>query len=497
MDHTKTWEGLIPNPVYLEKTEGAFEFSEYTKIKVAEEDVGVLKIAQYLADLLKPATGYPFEISQDPSISKEGNISLKLKDDSTLGDEGYELLISSESINISANKAHGLFNGVQTLRQLLPSDIESKTKQDRPWIINSLMIQDYPRFRWRGAMIDVARSFFTVDEIKRYIDLFAVYKINKLHLHLSDDQGWRIEIKSWPNLTNHGGDCAAEGGRSGFYTQKDYKEIVTYAHERFMTVVPEIDVPGHTNAALSSYAELNNNGVAPDHFKGMEVGFSTLVVDKELTYEFLTDVFTELAAITPGPYLHVGGDEALSTTEAEYSLFLSQLQPIIASLNKTMVGWGEVAHWENLDSATIVQLWQRAEKQDHEAALKRGVKCIISPSEKIYVDMKYNKDTHVGQDWSGYIEVDTSYNWDPVTVYQGISEEDVLGIEIPIWTETIHNPDDADYMLFPRLTAGAEISWAPPDNKSWEEYRLRLAKHGERLSKLGINFYRSPLIPWK
>jgi len=494
---SSAWQGLIPKPVSLEKMDGCFCINQETKIVIASAEEEILKIGQYLANLLKPATGFPLEITKSTNYVAQNIISLSIKHDPSLKEEGYELVISTESINLSANKGHGLFNGIQTLRQLLPITIESNVKQDGPWELDALIVKDYPRFSWRGAMIDVARSFFTVEEVKRFIDLFALHKINRLHLHLSDDQGWRIEIKSWPELTSHGGKCAVEGGSSGYYTQDQYKEIVRYAHERFMLVIPEIDVPGHTNAALSSYAELNSDGIAPPYFRGMKVGFSTLDTDKDITYEFLTDVFTEIASITPGPYLHVGGDEALSTTEEEYSHFLSRLETIIASLGKTMIGWGEVGHYENLNSSAIIQLWQSPAKKDHEFALKHGIKTIMSPAHKIYVDMKYDESTHVGQDWAGYVSVETAYNWDPTSVYEGFNEQDILGIEAPLWTETIHNTVDADYMYFPRICGAAEIGWSPKDNRSWEEYCLRLARLGKRLEQLGVNFHRSPLIPWK
>ena len=237
----------------------------------------------------------------------------------SVGAQGYQLDITATSITVRANQPAGLFNGVQTLRQLLPVAAESTTVQTGPWLVPGGQIVDHPRFGYRGAMLDVARHFFPVAAIKAYIDQIALYKVNHLHLHLSDDQGWRIAIDSWPRLTTYGGGTSVGGGPGGYYTKADYTEIVNYAAIRHITIVPEIDMPGHTNAALASYAELNCNGEAPSLYTGMKVGFSSLCVGRELTYKFIDDVIRELAALTPGPYIHIGGDEASSTSDADYA----------------------------------------------------------------------------------------------------------------------------------------------------------------------------------
>ncbi len=210
-----------------------------------------------------------------------------------------------------------------------------------------------PKYGYRGAMLDVARHFFTVDEVKKYIDLLAMYKINKLHLHLSDDQGWRIEIKSWPNLTNYGGSTEVGGGPGGFYTQEEYIELVSYAQERFITIIPEIDLPGHTNAALASYPELNCNGKSPDLYTGTEVGFSTLCANKEITFQFLDDVIREISEITPGPYFHIGGDESHVTKEEDYITFINRSQDMVLKYGKKVMGWDEI---QNADLKSILLL---------------------------------------------------------------------------------------------------------------------------------------------
>lgn len=231
---------------------------------------------------------------------------------------------------------------MQTLRQLLPAKVEKDTVQSGPWLVAGGAVTDSPRYGWRGAMLDVSRHFFTVDQVKRYIDQLALYKVNKLHLHLSDDQGWRLAIDSWPRLTTHGGSTQVGGGPGGFYTKDDYREIVRYATSRYLEVVPEIDMPGHTNAALASYADLNCDGVAPPLYTGTDVGFSSLCVGKDRTYDFVDDVIRELAALTPGRYLHIGGDEAHSTSHEDYVTFMDRVQPIVAKYGKTVMGWHQL-----------------------------------------------------------------------------------------------------------------------------------------------------------
>jgi len=341
-------------------------------------------------------------------------------------------------------------------------------------------------------MLDVARHFFTVDEVKRYIDLIALYKFNRLHLHLADDQGWRIEIKSWPNLTTHGGSTEVGGGPGGFFTQAQYSDIVAYARERFITIVPEIDMPGHTNAALASYAELNCDGKARDLYTGIEVGFSALCVDKDVTYRFIDDVVREIASLTPTPYFHIGGDEVKTLTPQQYVQFIERVQKIVQSHGKQMVGWDEIAPAALLPS-TIVQHWRPDGAPT--AAVSKGAKVIMSVANRAYLDMKYDNSTPIGLNWAANIEVKDAYGWDPATIVKGIPESALLGVEAPIWTETLGNIRDVEYMAFPRLLAIAEIAWSP-EVSNWEEFRGRLAAHGPRLSALGVNFYRSPSVPW-
>jgi hexosaminidase len=346
-------------------------------------------------------------------------------------------------------------------------------------------------------MLDVARHFRPVREVKRYIDLISLYKLNRLHLHLSDDQGWRIQIATWPRLATHGGQTAVGGDRGGYYTHRQYQDIVRYAAQRYVTVVPEIDMPGHVHAATSSYPKLRCDGKAEPLYTGMNVGFSSLCIDKALTYDFVADVIGEIAQLTPGKWFHIGGDEAEATKRADYVKFVERVQKIVSSFGKTMVGWEEIAR-ARLDGGTIAQHWNPGEKGQLAArAAKQGAKVIMSPAEHAYLDMKYDESTPVGLTWAGYTPVRDSYAWDPARTVPGVAAGDVLGVEAPLWGETTRTMADVEYLAFPRLAGIAEIAWSPARGRSWSEYRLRLAAQAPLLSRLRVNFYRSPEVPWK
>jgi hexosaminidase len=260
--------------------------------------------------------------------------------------------------------------------------------------------------------------------------------------------------------------------------------------------VPEIDMPGHTNAALASYAELNCSGKAPPLYTGTGVGFSSLCTSKEITYKFVADVVGELAAITPGPYIHVGGDEADATKPADYKTFMNRVQQIVADNHKSVLAWHQVVGATPLPS-TVAQYWgTTATAADVVAAAGRGTKVLQSPANKAYLDMKYTKSTKLGQDWAGLIEVKTAYNWDPGAYIKNLPTPAVLGVEAPLWTETIKTPADIEYMTFPRLPALAELGWSPTSTHDWAAFSKRLGAQGPRWTAQGVNFYRSPQVPW-
>jgi hexosaminidase len=342
---------------------------------------------------------------------------------------------------------------------------------------------DTPRYEWRGVMLDVARHFFCVDEVKRFIDVIARYGLNRLHLHLTDDQGWRIEIESWPRLAEVGGLSAVGGGPGGWYTQDEYAQLVAFAAARGVVVVPEIDLPGHVNAALVAYPELAPPDYSPAPYTGTDVGFSSLDTMSERTYEFVDEVVREVAALTPGPYFHIGGDEAAATVG--YTRFVERVGEIVQRHGKRLVGWEEVAQ-AKLPPGSIVQHWK--DRKLAERAIAQGASLIMSPGSRTYFDMKYDPTTVLGTTWAGYVGVRDAYEWDP---------GDVLGVEAAVWTETLETFADVELMAFPRLLALAEVAWSPAEQRDWQDFRVRLAEHEPQLAALGVNFFRSPEIPWR
>ena len=485
---------IIPKPVSVIPSNGTFSLTQKCTIFVTGESADIMQVGKFLADKLNPSTGFAIAVKPFNAVKSAGNIYISLSSaDAELGEEGYQLTISSDAINLIANKPAGLFNGIQTIRQLLPAGIEMLSRQEGPWEIPAGTIRDYPEYPYRAMMLDVARHFFKVEDVKRTIDLIVAYKINFLHLHLADDQGWRIEIKKWPKLTSIGGSTQVGGGKGGFYTQDQYADIVKYAAERFVTVIPEIDLPGHTNAALASYPELNCNGKATELYTGTKVGFSSLCTKKEITYQFITDVFSELAALTPGPYMHIGGDESHVTKLVDYIPFVNRVQTIVGALGKQVIGWDEIA-LSTLKPNTFVQFWAKAENAVK--GVKQGAKVIMSPSVHAYMDNQYDSTTRIGLHWAGYLEIDKAYNWNPATLVPGIGKENILGVEAPLWSETVTNMEDIEYMVFPRLPGYAEIGWSAPASRNWAEYKTRLGSQGERFKALQIDYYHSKFVPW-
>lgn len=483
---------LFPKPVDLNETNSSFQINEKTKIFISDDSKELLQAGNYLVDLMHPSTGFKTAVEHKVNAKSSNSIVLKIsKLETKFGKEGYVLSISEDQVIIEASSAEGVFRGIQTFRQALPTEIESQVIVDQDWFVATGEIKDYPEYNYRGAMLDVARHFFSVEDVKRYIDLISMYKINVLHLHLSDDQGWRIEIKSWPNLTKHGGSLQVGGGKGGFYTQEQYKDIVNYAAKRYITIIPEIDIPGHTNAALASYPELNCNGKATELYTGTEVGFSTLCTDKEITYKFVDDVVRELAAITPGDYIHIGGDESHVTEIDDYIYFINKVQDIVIAHNKKVIGWDEIA-LADIKENTVVQFWAKTENA-LKGVEKKG-KVLMSPSTKVYLDMKYDSLTKIGLSWAATIELDSAYLWTPETFVKGISKKDIIGIESPLWTETIVTMKDIEYMAFPRIIGHSEIGWTSASNRNWEDYISRLKKHTERLKVMGVNYYNSDLL---
>lgn len=395
--------------------------------------------------------------------------------------EGYVLEIDEHGIRIEASDEAGLFYGEQTLRQL-----------DTDGTVPFVRIEDAPRFAYRGAMLDVARHFLPVEAVQRYIDDIALLKLNHLHLHLTDDQGWRLEIPGWPELTGIGASTQVGGGGGGYYTAHDYRRIVEYAARRFVTILPEIDMPGHTNAAISAYPDLGDSPADP--YEGIEVGFSSLAIGSERTYDFIADVTAAVAALTPGPYLHLGGDESHATSEEDYLAFAERATAIAARTGKTLVAWHELGRSRALPPGTIGQYWGFVEPQDGADALARsfveqGGRLILSPADAIYLDMKYETDGELGLVWAnGPTTLERSYSWEPLDVVPGLTEHDILGVEAPLWTETVTSIEDAEYLAFPRIASAAEIGWSPRDGRTFEDFARRVRAFSDLLERLGIPY---------
>ena len=498
---------VIPLPVSLATNSAPpFAITPATLIVADTTSIDQRRAATALVAILRPSTGYALPIATNsdssaaaPRAPADTNrrtiVRFRIAADDALGAEGYALTADQDSVVITAPSGAGLFHGVQTLRQLLPFDVESHQSETRmgPWLVPALRVTDTPRYSWRGAMLDVSRHFFTVDEVKQYIDILALYKFNVLHLHLADDQGWRIEIKSHPELTGMGSASEVAGGPGGYFTQADYADLVRYGADRYVTIVPEIDMPAHINAGLISHPELSCGKRPPGVYAGINVGFSAICPDSEGTYVLLDDVIREIAAMTPAPYMHIGGDEVQGLSAAQYAKFIGRVQTIVMKHNKRMIGWAEIATTP-LDPSTIIQPWQG---DSLVASGPPGGDVIASSATRVYLDMKYTTETELGLHWAGYNDVRVAYDWDPVTTVKGLGTGRVIGVEAPLWSETIRNITAAEFLAMPRLPAVAEVGWSPQAERGWDDFRVRLAAHGHRWNLMGINYYHSAQIPWQ
>lgn len=482
---------VVPLPVSLRATGAAgFELADGA---VVVADPALATAAERVVAELSGDTGLELQTAAD------GPREVTLSEDASItAAEGYRLEVDAAGIRIVASTPAGAYAALQTLRQLVPLGDPGAERT-----VPAVSIRDEPRFGYRGAMLDVARHFFSVDDVESYIDQLALLKFNHLHLHLTDDQGWRIAIDAWPELTEIGGRYAVGTAEGGFYTKADYREIVDYAAERFVTIVPEVDLPGHTNAALASVAGLNPDGRVAKPYTGVEVGFSTLDVDSEFTYAFLEDVLGELAAMTPGPYLHIGGDESSATSDADYRAFVTRTSQLATGTGKTVIGWHELGRSPELPTGTIGQYWDFVEPRTPEdvaesrSILDQGGKLIMSPANAVYLDMKYDFMTPLGLTWAGgFTSIDDSYGWDPAAVVDGVTDADILGVEAPLWSETLETLDDIESMAFPRLAAVAELAWTPQAQRDFSDFANRMPALGDRWTASGVDFTRVRDIAW-
>ena len=486
---------LIPIPKIIEANGEAFGLDQFTGIYTSTSDEALVSVADFLAGRIQDRTGLRLPVNNEDEAGIERIIYLTTKN-TEAGDnkEAYSLHLNRDSVILSAADPEGIFRGVQTLRQLIPMQSNDTLAEQPIWPLAGGRVDDVPNFAYRGSMLDVARHFFSVEDVKKYIDLLAYYKINVLHLHLTDDQGWRIEIKSWPRLTEVGGQTEVGGGEGGFFTQSDYKEIVDYAAQHYITIVPEIDMPGHTNAAAVAYPFLDGTGNPLRPYTGMRVGFSSFDTRKDTVYSFIDDVVREISAITPGPYFHIGGDESHSTPKNDYIYFVQRVEKIVHKHGKLMIGWDEIGQ-ADISSKSISQFWN-SEKHVN-SALEKGMQVILSPATRTYLDMKYDTLSKHGLTWAAYIPVDSAYVWNPESFVNGIPKEMILGVEAPLWSETISTISELEYLAFPRVIGHSELSWSPSEKHNWEAFKVRLANQAPYLDRMDVNFYRSERVDWK
>ncbi|MFP5111400.1 family 20 glycosylhydrolase [Bacillaceae bacterium C204] len=485
---------LLPKPVSYIAGTGQFALTPSTSIYVAgnsqEETDEIYNIAQLLVAKLNISTGFNIKVTKSNTPQAGSIYFTTIGGTSEQGNEGYSLVTETDKVTITAYKPEGIFRGTQTLIQLFPAEIvKSSVVTGVPWVIPCSTINDKPSYSYRGLMLDVARHFFTVDQVKRQIDLASQYKINKLHLHLSDDQGWRIEIKSRPDLITYGSISAVNRDPGGYYTQEQFKDIISYANARYVEVIPEIDMPGHTNAALASIPELNPTGVRAQPRYDTAVGYSTLMARSETSYAFVDDVIRELAAISPSPYIHIGGDESFATSAADYDYFIGRVASIVNSYGKKVVGWDPYDTSTGITSNdSILQNWH-CTPTTGTSAISKGMKMILSPA-NAYIDQKYYANSPLGLSWRGLINTNKAYTWDPTDFAPAAS---IYGIESTLWTETVVTQDNLDYMIYPRLIANAEVGWTPKNIRNWTDFKTRLYNHASNLENKGIKYFADPI----
>jgi len=518
---------LIPQPVDLKITEGIFQLQSDAVIAYA--DSNTQKVAELLATQLRSATGFKLPVKEGTA----GDLIFQMQKDSALGKEGYTLCITQGGALISASTTAGLFYGAQTLRQLLPPEIYSPEKVSTDWVMPTVEIRDIPRFGWRGMHLDVCRHFMPKAKVLNFIDTIASFKFNTFHWHLTEDQGWRIEIKKYPKLTEVGAwrketligffehfkenpddfpytfDGQPHGG---FYTQDEIREVVAYAAERNITIVPEIDMPGHMVAAVTAYPELG----CTDRQTEVRTtwGISKDILNpEESTIQFCKDVLAEVMELFPSEFIHVGGDEApkvqwefseriqqlreergLKDMDEMQSWFIRQMDDFLTSKGRRLIGWDEIAEGELAENAAV--MWWRGESPEHggleiaKKAAKDGHDIVVASCGNLYfdqyqIDDKENEPLAIG----GFIPLKEVYYFEPII--DGLDEKTashILGVQGQLWTEYISNTEYLQYMAFPRTCALAEIAWLPKEQKDYTNFLNRITVQERRFEAAGINF---------
>ncbi|MCK4700572.1 MAG: beta-N-acetylhexosaminidase [Bacteroidales bacterium] len=512
---------VIPLPKKITNNKGEFIFTRNTKILVYPGNEEMLSIGEYFADIINSASGLNIEVSatKKKKPPRKG-ILLSLEENPDMNAEGYHLLIDPGYIIINGKTPNGLFYGIQTLRQMLPPEIElEEVIKGIKWTAPAVEIEDEPMYSYRGLMLDVGRHFFPKEDVKRFIDIMALHKFNYFHWHLTEDQGWRIEIKKYPELTEIGAfrketlvghyrdkPRQFDGEKyGGFYTQDDIKEVVEYAASRYITIVPEIEMPGHSEAALASLSELGCTGGPYEVFTKWGINNEVYCAGNEKTFEFLENVLAEVIELFPGKYIHIGGDECpkerwkecdkcqarmkeegLENEHELQSYFIGRIEKFLLANNRKLIGWDEILEGGLAPEATVMS-W-RGTKGGIEAA-KQHHDVIMTPTTHCYFDYyqsenKENEPLAIG----GYLPLEKVYSYDPMP--EELSEEEakyILGAQGNLWTEYIKTPDKVEYMTYPRATALSEVVWTQPEKKDYGSFLKRMEKHYKRFANMGVN----------
>ncbi len=510
---------IIPQPVEVKSLGGEWGLKE--DAAVLYSGAPAKQSAEMLADQLRPATGFKLPVKRKTFWrSSEGNIVFQCLENPDLGTEGYALRVT-DHVSIEAPTSSGLFYGAQTFRQLLPPQIYSAEKQEVPWILPAVEIRDMPRFGWRGLLLDVGRHFIPKEDVMRFIDTMASLKFNTFHWHLTEDQGWRIEIKKYPKLTEvgawrdetmvgHLGDTPVkyDGKRyGGFYTQDDIREVVAYAAARHITIVPEIDMPGHMQAAIAAYPELgcttNKIGVKT------EWGVSKNILNPEKsTVQFCKDVLTEVMELFPSTFIHIGGDEArkdqweasariqqlreergLKDMHEMQSWFIRQIDDFLVAHGRRLIGWDEIAEGGLAKNAAV--MWWRGNKLSvAQKAAAEGHDVVVATSAALYFNFYQVKDrSNEPMGHPGFLPLETVYQFDPV--FKGMDKtvvSHILGAQGELWTEYIYNLPHVEYMTYPRACALAEIDWLPAEQKDYSGFLERMKMQEQRFDAAGVNY---------
>jgi hexosaminidase len=515
-----TMLSIIPKPMEVSSSDGTFLITSATRIVV---DKNAEQVAAFLKDLLSSTMDLKVELVESPAESAgPDTILLALSDsDDALGPEGYELHVTPAGTTVRAPRAAGLFYGVQTFRQLLPPDVEKRESTSATLEIPAVAIKDKPRFAWRGLHLDVGRHFFPISFVKKYIDLLALHKMNVFHWHLTEDQGWRIEIKKYPKLTEIGSKRKASPLAAdrytvdgipyeGFYTQDEIREVVEHAESRFVQVLPEIEMPGHTVSALAAYPELGCTGgpYKVRAFWGIEE--DVYCAGSEKVFEFLEDVLTEVMALFPGRYIHIGGDESpkaswrkcekcqkriaeerLKNEDELQSYFIRRIENFLTANGRRLIGWDEILEGGLAPDATVMS-W-RGMGGGIEAA-SQGHDVVMCPLNYTYFDY-YQSEDHKSEPPAigGLTPLETVYELDPVsTELSEDAAKHILGAQGQLWTEFIAEEDHLEYMAYPRACALAEVLWTNKGLCDYGDFIERLSSHLQRLKNLNVNF-RNPL----